>query len=435
MDLKEEFIKLIQGQDIDIHKIKGSGKVIYKVNGSFLYITFSKNLGTEQEEKYFLQVNKKKLKKFSKEELFILLICGTTDNIFVIPSKEFLKMAENYKIAKDGNWKINIYGKKEYIELQEEYKILLGKNKYSILLYKNKFENLKAKEEVVKKIIYAIQDLHNFETKKTSKAKIPEIIYNVEIEKQKIFDISPEKIVSMAKSGEGLKFEKLILLFFKYLGFKIDEFTSGKPGELDIICVSPFKIGIECRSTAKKVGVNIIDELKRHIRRYEQNNKYEKNSFIGLIICEDVTKQFIDDLKREKCFSLRVSMFINLLKLTAKYPLSSIELEEFFKDYGSIDKNINNFVKDKEKKIKMREVVIKILKEKNRPLNYSEIKILTEEKGFKECEIEEELDNILIEFLSPLNNIIRKIENKYELIIVQKQKDEKTIQELKNLLR
>ena len=82
----------------------------------------------------------------------------------------------------------------------------------------------------------------------------------------------------------------------------------------------------------------------------------------------------------------------------------------------------------------MRESVINIFKEKSRPLNYYEIKVLTESKGFKEEEVEEELNKILIELLSPMNNIIRKIEDKYELIKVKEQTDEQTIQELKNLL-
>ena len=351
MNLKEEFIKLIQKQGIEIKKIEGGGKVIYKVNGSLLYITFSKNLGTEEEEKYFLQINEKKMKKFSKEELFILLICGTIDNIFVIPSKKFIEMVKNYKIAKDGNWKINIHGKKEVIRLQEEYEMTLGKNRYSLLPYKNKFENLKIKEETINKIIFTIQNLQKYKLKeKLDKVKIPKIFYYIELKKQKILDIPKEKIIKLAKSGEGKKFEKLVLLFFKYLGFEIDEITSGKPGELDVICLYPFKIGIECRSTGKSVGVNIIDELKRHIRRYEEKNKYKKDSFKGLIICEDTTKQFNETCIREKCFSLSVSTFANLLKLTAKYPLSPIELEEFFKNYGSIDDAVNNFIRDKEKK-------------------------------------------------------------------------------------
>lgn len=436
MDLKEEFVKLIERQNIEVQKVKGGGKVIYKVNGSFLYITFSKNLGTEQKEKYFLQVNEKKIKNFSKEELFILLICGAIDNIFVIPSKKFLDMIKDYKVAKDGNWKINIEGKTEVIKIQEEYEITLGKNKYPLLQYKNKFDNLKAKEETIKKIIFTIQNLQQYKLKeKTGKAKLPEITYHIEIERQMIFNIIPEKIIQLAKSGEGRKFEKLVLLFFKYLGFEIDEVTSGKSGELDIICLSPFKIGIECRSTGKNVGVNIIDELKRHVRRYEEKNGYERNSFKGLIVGEDTTKQFNDDCKREKCFSLRTSTFVNLLKLTAKYHLSPIELEDFFKDYGSIDDGVANFIENKERKIKMREIVINILKEKSRPLNYHEIKVLTESKGFKEAEVEEEINKILIELSSPINNIIRKIEDKYELIRVKEHIDEQTIQELNNILR
>lgn len=439
MELREQFLNILESHGAKIQKVRNGGKVIYRVNGSLLYITFSKNLGTENEEKYFLQVNQRKLERFLSPDksLFILLICGDLDNTFVIPVDEFLSMVKDYEVAADGNWKINMIGRREIFKVNESYEIRLGKNKYYITDYKNKFEMLKAKEKTVKGIILAIQSLQDSKLKGAIKKPgiLPPATYKIDLGRSKEIALNYEKLIALSESGDGSQFEKALMLFLKYLGFEIDEATSGKPGELDIVCLSPIKIGIECRSTEKKVGADIIDELKRHLRRYEVRGGYPQNSFKGLIVCADITEQFIEDALTEKVFSLKVPTFVKLIQLSMTCPVSSYEFEDFFSEYGSIDQIVLCFIEDKEREIKLREDVLNVLAQKARPLNYYEIRTLLENEGWNIEDIEEELDKALTELSSPLINAVRIANDKYQYIKSVKVEDENTFQELQAILK
>ena len=439
MELREQFLALVESQGAKIQKIKKAGKVLYEVNGSLLYITFSKNLGSGDEEKYFLQVNQEKLERAlsQNKSLFILLICGDVDNTFVIPVDEFLNMVKDYEVAADGNWKINISGRREILKINEYYEVKLGRNKYYITDYKNKFEILRAKEEVVKGITSVIQSLQDSKLK--GGVEEPKILlpttYRIELGKREGVALNYEKLIALSESGDGSQFEKAIMLFLKYLGFGIDEATSGKAGELDIICLSPIKIGIECRSTERRVGADIIDELKRHLRRYEVRNGYPKDSFKGLIICADTTEQFIEDAVTEKVFSLKVPSFVKLIQLSRICPISPYEFENFFSEYGNIDEVMLSFIGDKQRSVKLREDVLSILAQKTRPLNYYEIRTLLENQGWNVEDTERELNKALIELSSPLINAVGIVNDKYEYIRCLKVEDQTTIQELQQILK
>jgi|GEM_PF-3344949 len=439
MELREQFLNILESQGAKIQKVKNGGKVVHKVNGSLLYITFSKNLGDESEGKYFLQVSQKKLEQFLSRDknLFVLLICGDLDNTFVIPVDEFLNMVKDYEVAADGNWKINISGKREILKINEYYEVRLGKNKYYISNYKNKFEILKAKEKIVKGIISAIQSLQDSKLKgviEKPRTPVP-TTYRIELGRSEGVMFNCDRVIALSESGSGSQFERVMMLFLKYLGFEIDEATSGKPGELDIVCLSPIKIGIECRSTERRVGADIIDELKRHLRRYEMRNSHPKNSFKGLIICADITDQFIEDALTEKVFSLKVSSFVKLLQLSVICPVSPYEFQNFFNEYGSIDQVVLSFISDKQRSMKLREDVLNILAQKARPLNYYEIRTLLENQGWNVEDTEKELNKVLTELSSPLINAIRVANDEYEYIKSLKIEDEGTIQELQGILK
>jgi hypothetical protein len=235
------------------------------------------------------------------------------------------------------------------------------------------------------------------------------------IRKEKtIFD--EEKVRELIRSGEGDKLEKFILNLFELWGFDIDKETSGKNGELDVVCVSPNPIGIECRSTKQSVGVNIIDELNRHIRRYE--NRTGISNFIGLIVCDSPTSQLIEDIKTEKRFLMDNETIITLMQFTFDYPISPIEFKYFFKNYGDIKASVKDYLDRKSEKIKIRETIASIFKEAGEVLDYADIKAHLKVRGFEITE--SDLREALIELSSPLTNWLEKEGNQYKLIWSEK---------------
>jgi len=412
MNLKDKLIKLFEENNIKVEKLKGRQRTLYKVNGNLLYITFKERVGEEAEsENYYLQVNKRLVQESlaKQESLTIFIICGSLSQILTIDGKDFLELTRKTKVYPDRNIKFNVLVSKRKVDFRIRFTELgiIEANKYV-----NAFDKCSLTDKVAS-VIEKIQEDTKYETVSAEKKiEIPQIRI---IRKEKtIFD---EALVrELLSSGEGDKLEKFILSLFEFWGFEIDKEISGQNGELDVICVSPICIGIECRSTKGNVGVNIIDELNRHIRRYE--NKSGLSNFIGLIVCDNPTLQLIEDLKTEKRFFISSETIITLMRFTFNYPLSPIEFQYFFREYGDIKTNVENYLKQKLEKLNMREAIISIFTNIGEMLSYADIKANLKVRGFKITD--GELKEALIELSSPLINWLEKRDNQYKLIFSER---------------
>jgi len=412
MNLKDKILKIFEGNNIKVEKLKGRQRTLYKVNGNLLYITFKERVGEEAEsENYYLQVNKRLVQESlaKQENLTIFIICGSLSQILTIDGKDFLELTSRTRVYSDGNIKFNVLVTKRKTDFHIRFTELgiVEANKYV-----NAFNKCSLTGKVASVIAKIQKDIEFETTSREKKIEIPQIRI---IRKEKtIFDeVHVKKLLS---SGEGDKLEKFILNLFEFWGFEVDKETSGQSGELDVICVSPICIGIECRSTKGNVGVNIIDELNRHIRRYE--NKSRLSDFIGLIVCDNPTLQLIEDLKTEKRFFINSETIVTLMRFTFNYPLSPIEFQYFFREYGDIKKNVDDYLKQKLERLNMREAVISIFTNVGEMLSYADIKANMKVRGFKITDVE--LKESLIELSSPLINWLEKRDDQYKLIFSEK---------------
>ena len=111
MNLKDNFIKLLEENNFRVEKVKGRQRTLYKVNGNLLYITFKEKVGKKKEsENYYLQVNKKLIQESLEKRgsLTIFIICGSLSQILAIDGKQFLKLTQKARVYSDGNIKFNV---------------------------------------------------------------------------------------------------------------------------------------------------------------------------------------------------------------------------------------------------------------------------------------------------------------------------------------
>jgi len=412
MNLKDNLIKLFEENHIKVEKLKGRQRTLYKVNGNLLYITFKERVGEETEsENYYLQVNKRLVQESlaRQEKLTIFIICGSLSQILTIDGNDFLELTRRTKIYPDGNIKFNVLVTKRKADFRIRFTKLgiVEANKYI-----NAFDKCSLTEKVANVVKKIQKDTEYKVVLAEKKIEVPQIKV---IRKEKTtFDET--KVRELLNSGKGDNLEKFILSLFEFWGFEIDKETSGQNGELDVICVSPVLIGIECRSTTQSVGVNIIDELNRHIRRYE--NKSSLLGFIGLIVCDNPTSQLIEDIKTEKRFLMSSETIITLMRFTFNYPLSPTEFQYFFQGYGDINTSVKAYLDQKLEKVKIRETIVSIFKNVCEVLDYADIKAHLKVLGFKITD--DELKEALIELSSPLINWLQERENRYKLIFSER---------------
>lgn len=408
MNLKDNFINLFKANNIKVEKLKGRQRTLYKVNGNLLYITFKERVGEQTEsENYYLQVNRKLVQEAlaKRENLTIFIICGSLSQILTVDGKDFLELTEKTKVYPDGNTKFNVLVTKRKADFRIRFTELgiIEANKYL-----NAFDKCPLTDKVAS-VVKKIQKDAVYELVSTEKKiEIPQVKV---IRKEKTtFD--EVKVRELLSSGEGDKLEKFILSLFEFWGFAIDKETSGQNGELDIICVVPICIGIECRSTKQSVGVNIIDELNRHIRRYE--NKSGSSNFVGLIVCDNPTSQLTEDIRTEKRFLMDSGTIITLMRFTFNYPLSPIEFQHFFREYGNVKANVEDYLKQRLEKLNVREAIISIFTDVGEVLDYADIKAHLKVRGFKITD--NELKESLIELSSPLVNWLENKDGQYKLV-------------------
>jgi len=412
MNLKDSLIKLFEENNIKVEKLKGRQRTLFRVNGNLLYMTFKERVGEEKEsENYYLQVNKRLVHESltKQENLTIFIICGSLSQIIVIDGKDFLELTRRTKVYPDGNIKFNVLVTKRKADFRIRFTELgfVEANKYI-----NAFDKCLLTEKVTSVVKKIQKDTESEVISAEKKIEIPQIKV---IRKEKV-TFNEGKVRELLSSGEGDKLEKFMLSLFEFWGFEIDKETSGQNGELDVICVSPICIGIECRSTKQSVGVNIVDELNRHIRRYE--NRSGLSNFLGIVICDSPTSQLIEDIKTEKRFLISNETITTLLRFTFNYPISPIEFQYFFKTYGDIKENIKVYLDLKLEKIKIRETIVSIFKNVGEELDYADIKAHLKVLGFKVSD--DELKESLIELSSPLINWLEKRNSQYILIFSEK---------------
>jgi hypothetical protein len=412
MNLKDNLIKLFEENNIKVERLKGRQRTLYRVNGNLLYITFKERVGEKTErENYYLQVNKRLVEESlaKQEDLTIFIICGSLSQILAIDGKDFLQLTQKAKIYPDGNIKFNVFVTKRRADFRMRFTDLgvIEANKYV-----NAFAMCSLTEKTVNVVARIQKDTEYEGVSAEKKIEIPQIRV-IRKEKARFDEV---KVRELLRSGEGNKLEKFVLSLFEFWGFEIDKETSGQNGELDVVCLSPICIGVECRSTKQSVGVNIIDELNRHIRRYE--NKSGLSNFVGMVVCDSPTLQLVEDIKTEKRFLMSSETIITLMRFTFNYALSPMEFQYFFQKHGDIKASVEDYLHLKLERVKIRETIVSIFNNVGEVLDYADIKAHLKVLGFRVAD--DELKESLIELSSPLINWLEKRDNQYRLIFSEK---------------
>lgn len=163
-----------------------------------------------------------------------------------------------------------------------------------------------------------------------------------------------KKVSHLGKTSHGREFEKEVLRVFKNLGFTIDEGLSAKSGELDVIIIDPIRIGVECRASKREVGVGIVDELARHLRRYEE--KSGLNDFFGLIVAEDSNRDLVHDATSMGRYLIKASTLAELCKFNEEYPFEPNDFYAFFSQPGEIDSIVLHYLQEKTREYSVKNI-------------------------------------------------------------------------------
>jgi len=109
---------------------------------------------------------------------------------------------------------------------------------------------------------------------------------------------------------------------------------------------------------------------------------------------------------------------ISLMRFTFNYPLSPIEFQYFFREYGDTKVSIEDYLKQKLERLNIREAIISIFENVGEVLSYADIKAHLKVRGLKITD--DELKEALIELSSPLINWLEWSDNQYKLIFSEK---------------
>jgi hypothetical protein len=133
----EEHIKVLKKLDIDVTQ---SRKSPHQLRSDKLVIPMFSNYH-ENIKSWWFGLHEKKLKDV--EQLFILFICSSENQVFVIPATYLSELFNKAETAKDGTWKIRIFKELDKFEIQ-----VSSQPRKDITLYLNRYELLNVPQPI-----------------------------------------------------------------------------------------------------------------------------------------------------------------------------------------------------------------------------------------------------------------------------------------------
>ena len=221
-----------------------------------------------------------------------------------------------------------------------------------------------------------------------------------------------EDYLRLASSNDGPAFEEATRKCFVALGFELDAEFQGQAGEIDFVAIEPYHVFGECQvSGSTNVGVDIVDKLMRHRRRYLNKKAMEApRGDCSLVICEATTTQLLQDASTEGVGVLRPSQIAALVKLKREYPgaVNPFNLKTILQAAGDLNNIIAQFVDSTREQVDKRVGIIQVLKNDR----YGRVgQIDGRSAGWVQAQLERELEShiplselkeILGELTSPL---------------------------------
>lgn len=371
---------------------------IYSVNyRSFVYLRFSKR---HPKNKYYFGVTVSEFNKFYRKNLYILFICETMDKVVVIPGIVFSEQVEGTPI-KSGQWKINI------IENDAKFTMVIsGKGKFDITDFVNYYDFTPI--ELRKGHIPSIKPVAPIKKEERIKEKI------------EAGDLKDRLFTTSENSKKPELFENAIMHSLKELGMSVEHI--GGPGDTDLLVKSPFKMIVDAKATVhKKLNHVNFTRLKQH--KLQHNAKYI------VIVSVDFAPAVIKDAQLENATLIDVKTLASLLDLNASFPISPFIFEEKIKNGGLI--KFEDFKKssDEEYFKKMSIHLFDIINSLDfTPRTLDEIKGRIDykyEKIKKEALPIENIRNTLTFLSSNILNIVKKENDKFNLLYTPKQSIER----------
>ncbi|MCW3136235.1 MAG: hypothetical protein N2V77_04780 [Canidatus Methanoxibalbensis ujae] len=86
---------------------------------------------------YWFGLSKEKFERYSSESFFVLFICGSDDQVLVIPSSYLSELLRDVGTAIDNHWKLHIFKRENIFEIS-----VTGKPDEDVSKYLNKYELL-----------------------------------------------------------------------------------------------------------------------------------------------------------------------------------------------------------------------------------------------------------------------------------------------------
>lgn len=132
VDIHSEILGII---GIESNKLDRSS---YRLqNGNVIMIKYSKLHDSNNLLQYWFGLTKKKFGSHPVEKFFILLVCGSIDQVLVIPATYLSELLRDVSTAKDGDWKFHIYKRPNIFEISAK-----GKPNEDVSKYLNTFQSV-----------------------------------------------------------------------------------------------------------------------------------------------------------------------------------------------------------------------------------------------------------------------------------------------------
>lgn len=318
MDAKKSVLKMLGHW----HEVEVAwGQSIYNINSrALVYLRYSKDQGN----KFWFGVSEPIFKKYYAENFYIFFICGTQDNVIVMPSMEFYKLVEDVKPSSNGEWHINIFNKNNRYGLRVSRKGI-----FDVTPYLNYYDFTPPTfRKGYTPQIQGFTPIRKYEEKKEIE----------EVAKEEIPVSLKEKLMIASKDSKNpAEFERLVKQAFQSLGFDVE--LIGGAGDTDILISKPYKVIIDVKSTSK-------DSLSRiNFTRLKQHKLLHGAEYM-LIISVDFAPAVIRDAEIERASLMTVETLGKILELYEALPFSPFLLQRLFEHVGLVPSEEITYLKE-----------------------------------------------------------------------------------------
>ena len=366
----------------DRHTIKRVyGQSFYELNSTaILYFRYSK----AHKSQFFFGVESDDVLRYKDNNLFILFICESEDEIVVLPAEEFQEMVKGTEPV-SSQWKVFISKKKDEYSFR-----VAGKGKYDVTGHLNKFDFRSA--EFRTGTLPSIGKFIPLGQKRDQKPVVERTQPPVSLEER--------LIASSSDSKHPTVFEKTVSEAFEKLGFRTKHIGGAR--NTDILIESPIRGIVDCKSTAD------VSLSQLNFARLKRHKKENDGSFL-LVIGKGFDRAVMRDASMEQCTLMPVEILKEMLQITSGCTLSPFDIEPLLRKEGVITSEDCQVLRKQANVFREKtESVIKVIAALDfRPRALKEI------KGRLDYENEAELSEILSVLSSPFLSLVIRTDGNY----------------------